>query len=88
MYLLTILGVWKLLGAAVLLAPRFARLKEWAYAGTLFELTGAAASHAARGDKVGDIMVPLVLAALALASWALRPSTRILDTIFAARRDA
>src|SRR6266480_1563087 len=48
-YLLKILGVWRLLGAIALLMPRFPRLKEWAYAGTFIELTGAAASGAARG---------------------------------------
>ncbi|HEY1389303.1 MAG TPA: DoxX family protein [Ktedonobacterales bacterium] len=46
-YLLTVLGVWKLLGAVALLAPRFLRLKEWAYVGTFFEMTGALMSHVA-----------------------------------------
>jgi uncharacterized membrane protein YphA (DoxX/SURF4 family) len=87
-YLLTILGVWKLLGAAALLAPRLPRLKEWAYAGTFFELTGAVASHAARGDNISDLVGPLILAALALASWALRPQSRILGVPFTARKDA
>src|SRR5215467_3198649 len=54
-YVLTILGVWKLLGGATLLAPRLPRLKEWAYAGIIFELTGAAASLIARGHGVGDL---------------------------------
>src|SRR5690349_7802259 len=60
-YLLTILGVWKLLGAAALLVPRFPRLKEWAYAGIFIELTGAAASVAARGGDMGDLIAPLAL---------------------------
>src|SRR6266700_6388189 len=71
-YLLTILGVWKLLGAIALLMPRFPRLKEWAYAGAFFEMTGAAASHAARGDNASALGL-LIFAALILASWALRP---------------
>src|SRR2546430_16157496 len=49
-YLLTILGVWKLAGGVTLLVPGFPRLKEWAYAGIFFELTGAAASFVARRD--------------------------------------
>jgi hypothetical protein len=49
-YLATILGVWKLLGAAAITAPGLPRLKEWAYAGMFFNLTGAALSHAASGD--------------------------------------
>ena len=77
-YVLTILGVWKLLGAAALLAPRLPRLKEWAYAGIVFELTGAAASQIARGHSVGDIATPLLLAGLAMISWALRPASRTL----------
>src|SRR5215467_670000 len=49
-YFLVILGLWKVLGAAALLVPRFPRLKEWAYAGTFFNYTGALASHLAVGD--------------------------------------
>jgi uncharacterized membrane protein YphA (DoxX/SURF4 family) len=78
-YLLTILGVWKLLGAVVLLVPRFPRLKEWAYAGTFIEMTGAAASWVARGGGMGDLIVPLAFAVLTLTSWALRPPSRTLD---------
>ncbi|MDC3955244.1 DoxX family protein [Polyangium jinanense] len=75
-YFATILGVWKVLGAVALLAPRFPRLKEWAYAGIFFDLTGAAASHAASGDPAGKVITPLVLVAIAAASWALRPESR------------
>jgi uncharacterized membrane protein YphA (DoxX/SURF4 family) len=81
-YLLTILGWWKLLGAIALLVPRFPRLKEWAYAGTFFEMTGAAASLAARGDDAGTIIPPLIVAVLAVASWALRPPSRTLGVLF------
>jgi uncharacterized membrane protein YphA (DoxX/SURF4 family) len=83
-YLLTILGWWKVLGAIVLLAPRFPRLKEWAYAGTFFDLTGAAASAALRGDSA-DLIGPLFIAVLAVASWALRPPSRTLGVLFPAR---
>ena len=76
LYVLAILGVWKILGAAALLAPRLPRLKEWAYAGIFFDLTGAAASHAISGDPPGRVATPLVLLAVAAASWALRPPSR------------
>ena len=76
LYFLTILGIWKVLGAAALLAPRLPRLKEWAYAGIFFDLTGAATSHACSGDPAGKIAMPLVFLALAGASWALRPEGR------------
>jgi uncharacterized membrane protein YphA (DoxX/SURF4 family) len=87
-YLLTILAVWKLLGAVALLVPRFPRLKEWAYAGTFFELTGAAASGAAHGDKASTLITPLMFAVLAVASWALRPQSRTLGVLFPARTRA
>lgn len=76
-YFATILGTWKVLGALALVLPRFPRLKEWAYAGMVFDLTGAALSHLAvhEGEKV---VAPLVLLALVAASWALRPETRAL----------
>lgn len=77
-YVCTILGLWKVLGAAALLVPRFPRLKEWAYAGIVFELTGAAASQAFSGGSVGHVVAPLVLGAIALASWGLRPESRTL----------
>jgi hypothetical protein len=75
-YVLTIVGVWKLVSAPALLAPRLPRLKEWAYAGIFFDFTGAAASHAFSGDPPGKIATPLVLLLIAAASWALRPPSR------------
>jgi len=80
MYFFAILGVWKALGAIAILAPRFPRLKEWAYAGIFFDLTGAAASCAAVGGYGAygfHIVAPLVLTGFTMASWALRPPGRI-----------
>ena len=76
-YILLILGIWKIPGAIVLLIPGFLRLKEWAYAGIVFELSGAAMSHAIQGRK-SDLIVPLALLGLGLLSWALRPESRTL----------
>ena len=76
LYFATLLSAWKLLGAIAITAPGFPRLKEWAYAGFVFDLTGAAISHASVGDPVGDIVAPLVFLALVGASWALRPASR------------
>jgi hypothetical protein len=75
-HFLIILGLWKVLSVPALLAPRLPRLKEWAYAGIFFDLTGAAASHAFSGDSPGRIATPLVLLLIAAASWALRPPSR------------
>ena len=84
LYLLSILGVWRLLGAIALLVPRFPRLKEWAYAGEFFAMTGAAASGVVRGkDDPGTLIwPPLILAVLTLISWVLRPQSRILGALF------
>ena len=84
-YLLTILAFWKLLAAIALLAPSFARLKEWAYAGVFFEMSGAAASHVACHDPWGHTILVLGLTALTIASWALRPQSRTLGPLFPAK---
>jgi hypothetical protein len=80
-YILAILGIFKIPGAITLVVPGFLRLKEWAYAGIVFELSGAVASHAACGNW-RDLIAPLSLFCLAIASWALRPPSRILGAPF------
>ena len=75
-YFAAVLGAWKAAGGVAVLAPRLPRLKEWAYAGIVFDLTGAAVSHAVSGDGAGKVATPLVLLAIAAASWALRPESR------------
>lgn len=76
LYVFTILGVWKVGGAIVIVLPGLPRLKEWAYAGIVFDLTGAIASHVFVGDSVSESMPALALLALTAASWALRPASR------------
>lgn len=75
-YLLVILGVWKLLGAAALIAPRFPVVKEWAYAGAFFVYSGAIASHLTTGKDLGEVGILSVMTLLTAASWALRPASR------------
>jgi uncharacterized membrane protein YphA (DoxX/SURF4 family) len=76
-YFLVILGVWKLLGAIALVIPRFPRLKEWAYAGVVFNLTGALISHVASGDiEPGPMAYLVMLIGATAASWFLRPPSR------------
>lgn len=76
-YFLLILGVWKLLGAVALIVPRFPRLKEWTYAGVVFNFTGAIASHLAAGlIDVGALVYLTVMLGVTAASWALRPPSR------------
>jgi hypothetical protein len=87
-YFASLLGVWKLLGAVVLTVPGLPRLKEWAYAGFVFDLTAAAFSHASVGDRGADIFGPLLFLGLVLASWALRPASRKLTATPAPREAA
>lgn len=78
LYFLTFLGVWKVLGAVAILAPRFPRLKEWAYAGMIFDISGAVVSRAVMGDGAMKVIVPCIVGCLVVASWALRPEGRVL----------
>src|SRR5215510_8816410 len=71
-----ILGVWQIGGAAVIISPRFPRLKEWAYAGCFFQFSGAVASHVLAGDVVNVWLPPLIFLIFVIASWALRPAER------------
>jgi uncharacterized membrane protein YphA (DoxX/SURF4 family) len=75
-YFLTILGFWKILGVVALLIPRFALLKEWAYAGFFFVMSGAICSHIAVGDPAKELIPGLVLLNLTLLSWHFRPADR------------
>ncbi len=87
MYFFGILGFWKVLGAFAILVPRYPRLKEWAYAGIFFDLTGAAASCAAVGGYGAygfHVIAPLVLTGFTVASWALRPESRTIGVLFPA----
>ena len=75
-YFCVLLGIWKVLAAITILAPGFPRLKEWAYAGAFFELTGAVFSHIAVGDPAVTLIGPIICTGLLAASWALRPASR------------
>jgi hypothetical protein len=88
MYFFAILGFWKFFGALTILVPRYPRLKEWAYAGIFFDLTGAAASNAMSGGYGAygfHIIAPLIITGFMLASWALRPPSRTLGSLFPAK---
>src|SRR5262245_58362232 len=78
-YFATIIGFWKVLGAIAILAPGFPRLKEWAYAGIFFYMTGAAATGLFTHSAAWHVIVDLVLAAHAVASWALHRASRRLS---------
>lgn len=79
-YFLTLIGIWKLLGVAAVLSPKFPLLKEWAYAGFFFNMTGAIVSHAFTGSDPKDFFGPVLLIVLTLGSWYFRPADRKIQT--------
>lgn len=76
LYLLTLLGIWKILGVIALLIPKFPLIKEWAYAGFFFAMTGAVFSHFAIGDGGKEFFGPTLLIILTVISWYFRPADR------------
>src|ERR1700728_4760782 len=91
MYFFAILGFWKVLGAIAILVPRYPRLKEWAYAGIFFDLTGAAASCAAVGGYGAygfHVIAPLIITGFTVASWALRPENRKIGILIPGNQSA
>jgi hypothetical protein len=75
-YLLAILGVWKILGVVAVLLPKFPLVKEWAYAGFFFAMSGAVFSHLAIGDGAKEFFWPILLIILTVVSWYFRPAER------------
>ena len=75
-YFVTILGVWKILGVVTVLIPKFPLLKEWAYAGFFFLMSGAVISHLVVGDAAKELFGPMLLIVLTMVSWYFRSSDR------------
>ncbi|WP_294673686.1 DoxX family protein [uncultured Fluviicola sp.] len=75
-YLLTLLGIWKILGVIAVLIPKFPILKEWAYAGFFFAMSGAVFSHIASGSPLSEIFPSILLLVLTVVSWYFRPAER------------
>lgn len=80
-YILTILGVWKMLGVVTVLIPKLPLLKEWAYAGFFFAMSGAALSHLVVGNSAKELFGPTLLLVLTVISWYFRPADRKIDLI-------
>jgi len=75
-YLMTIIGVWKILGVIAILIPKYPLLKEWAYAGFFFVMSGAIISHLASDHNFSKIFASLLLLVLTIISWYFRPADR------------
>lgn len=76
LYLLSILGTWKILGVIAILIPKRALLKEWAYAGFFFAMSGATISHLAVGQPITEAFPSIILLLVTIASWYFRPNDR------------
>lgn len=76
LYFLTLIGIWKILGAIAVLLPKFPLVKEWAYAGFIFTMTGAIFTHLAIGDPLTELIGPSILIVLTVLSWYFRPADR------------
>lgn len=70
-YLLTIVGIAKLLGVVAILQTRYSTIKEWAYAGFAFNFLGGAASRAFVGDTAGEIAFPIIMFGVLLIPYML-----------------
>ena len=75
-YFVTLLGIAKILGVITLLIPKFPLLKEWAYAGFFFMMSGAIFTHFAAGNSTNEVFPPLLLLILTVVSWYFRPADR------------
>lgn len=80
-FILTILGIWKILGAVAVLIPKYPLLKEWAYAGFFFVLSGAIFSHLAVKDPASVYVGPTILLILTFVSLYWRPADRTIKTL-------
>lgn len=80
-FFLPLLGVWKLLGVIAVLIPRYPLIKEWAYAGFFFAMSGALYSHIVKGNTFNEIGPPLLLLVLTVLSWYFRPAERKINSI-------
>jgi len=76
-YFLYIIGFWKVMGVIAIIVPRFPLVKEWAYAGFFFVMTGAIFSHLASGDySLEGLIGPFMQTVFILLSWYFRPADR------------
>ena len=80
-YFVTLLGIAKVLGVAALLIPKIPLIKEWAYAGFFFMMTGALFTHIAAGNSIGEMFPSLLLLILTVVSWYFKPADRKLILI-------
>ncbi len=81
LYLLSILGAWKILGVVVVLVPKLPLVKEWAYAGFFFAMSGAAISHIVMAQPFTEALPSLILLTMIVISWYFRPPSRKITSV-------
>lgn len=75
LYFLTLLGIGKILGVVAILIPKYPLLKEWAYAGFVYVVFGAAYTYIAV-DRPDDLYHLGLMFGLIAVSWYFRPASR------------
>ncbi len=80
-HLRIVLGIAKPAAAIVLLLPRLALLKEWAYAGVTFAWVMAFIAAYSAGKGVQVLSIPPALLALLILSYVTRPASRRLTSL-------
>jgi len=75
-YMLSILGTWKILGVVAILVPKFTLVKEWAYAGFFFAMSGASISHIVVNHSFIEALPSSILLIATVVSWYFRPADR------------
>lgn len=81
LYILPLIGILKILGVIAVLFPKSPLLKEWAYSGFLFVMTGAVYSHIVMGDGVNEFFGPILLIVLTIVSWYFRPFDKKMNSV-------
>ena len=81
-YLLPFVGTAKVLGVVAVVLPIFERVKEWAYAGLVFDLTGALHSHLSVGDPASAWLLPIIGLVLVTASYLFYRRTLLTPSTF------
>jgi len=76
LFIMGVLGTWYVGAAVAIIVPGLPWVKEWAYAGVVFAMTGAFVSHVVAGDTFAEIAPSVVILSLAAASYLLRPASR------------
>lgn len=68
-YLSTFLGITRIIALIVIFIPKFPRLKEWAYAGIVFDIVGAIYSIVASNKQIAETIFPTVLLFIVFGSY-------------------